>query len=147
MLAVYEAAKTAVGECRAGEGPVLLELLTYRRTGHSRRDPCHYQPKDEREAWAAEGPDRSIRRSVEEPGHHRRRGPGSDQDATFFAGSTRRWKSQSASRSDAGRLDHRRICLNARNYAFVHAPGAVMGGSATATTLNRHHFDMSLEKR
>jgi len=35
---------------------VLLELLTYRRTGHSRRDACHYQPKDEREAWFARDP-------------------------------------------------------------------------------------------
>jgi len=33
-----------------------LELLTYRRTGHSRRDPCHYQSKDEREQWAANDP-------------------------------------------------------------------------------------------
>jgi TPP-dependent pyruvate/acetoin dehydrogenase alpha subunit len=56
VLAVYEAAKAAVEECRAAEGPVLLELLTYRMTGHSRRDPCHYQPKDEREAWAAQDP-------------------------------------------------------------------------------------------
>ena len=56
MLAVYEAAKAAVEQCRAGKGPVLLELLTYRRTGHSRRDPCHYQPKEEREAWAAKDP-------------------------------------------------------------------------------------------
>jgi TPP-dependent pyruvate/acetoin dehydrogenase alpha subunit len=56
VLAVYEAAKAAVDECRAGKGPVLLELLTYRRTGHSRRDPAHYQPKDEREAWFAKGP-------------------------------------------------------------------------------------------
>lgn len=56
VLAVYEAAQQAVAECRAGNGPVLLELLTYRRTGHSRRDPCHYQPKDEREAWAQRDP-------------------------------------------------------------------------------------------
>ena len=49
VLAVYEAAKSAVAQCRAGNGPVFLELLTYRLTGHSRRDPCHYQPKDERE--------------------------------------------------------------------------------------------------
>jgi pyruvate dehydrogenase E1 component alpha subunit len=56
VLAVYEAAKAAVDQCRAGEGPVLLELLTYRRTGHSRRDPGHYQPKDEREAWFAKDP-------------------------------------------------------------------------------------------
>src|SRR5688572_24685173 len=56
VLAVYEAAQKAVAECRDGKGPVLLELLTYRRTGHSRRDPCHYQPKDEREAWAQRDP-------------------------------------------------------------------------------------------
>ncbi len=56
VLAVYEAAQKAVADCRAGQGPVLLELLTYRRTGHSRRDPCHYQPKDEREAWAQRDP-------------------------------------------------------------------------------------------
>ena len=56
VLAVYEATQKAVADCRAGKGPVLLELLTYRRTGHSRRDPCHYQPKDEREAWAQRDP-------------------------------------------------------------------------------------------
>jgi TPP-dependent pyruvate/acetoin dehydrogenase alpha subunit len=55
-VAVYEAAFRAADECRAGEGPVLLELLTYRRTGHSRRDPCHYQPKEERSAWSANDP-------------------------------------------------------------------------------------------
>jgi pyruvate dehydrogenase E1 component alpha subunit len=31
-------------------------LLTYRRTGHSRRDACHYQPKDEREEWLRRDP-------------------------------------------------------------------------------------------
>lgn len=56
VLAVYEAAKSAADECRTGKGPVLLELLTYRCTGHSRRDPCHYQPKEEREAWSAKDP-------------------------------------------------------------------------------------------
>jgi TPP-dependent pyruvate/acetoin dehydrogenase alpha subunit len=56
VLAVYEAARDAVEQCRAGKGPAFLELLTYRCTGHSRRDPCHYQPKDEREAWAARNP-------------------------------------------------------------------------------------------
>ena len=56
VLAVYEATRRAAEECRTGQGPVLLELLTYRRTGHSRRDPCHYQPKDEREAWALRDP-------------------------------------------------------------------------------------------
>lgn len=48
VLAVYEAARAAADECRKGKGPVLLELMTYRITGHSRRDPCQYQPKEER---------------------------------------------------------------------------------------------------
>jgi pyruvate dehydrogenase E1 component alpha subunit len=56
VLAVYEATQRAVAECRSGHGPVLLELLTYRRTGHSRRDPCHYQAKDEREQWFSHDP-------------------------------------------------------------------------------------------
>jgi pyruvate dehydrogenase E1 component alpha subunit len=51
VLAVYEAARVAVAECRDGHGPVLLELLTYRRTGHSRRDGCHYQSAEERQCW------------------------------------------------------------------------------------------------
>jgi pyruvate dehydrogenase E1 component alpha subunit len=56
VLAVYEATRRAAEECRAGKGPVLLECLTYRITGHSRRDPCHYQPKQEKEAWLRREP-------------------------------------------------------------------------------------------
>jgi TPP-dependent pyruvate/acetoin dehydrogenase alpha subunit len=56
VLAVVEATRRAADECRRGEGPVLLELLTYRRTGHSRRDPNHYQPKEEQEYWLARDP-------------------------------------------------------------------------------------------
>lgn len=56
VLAVFEATQKAADECRGGNGPVLLELLTYRRTGHSRRDPCHYQPKSEREEWTRKDP-------------------------------------------------------------------------------------------
>jgi pyruvate dehydrogenase E1 component alpha subunit len=48
VLAVHEAAQKAVDRARAGEGPTLLELMTYRITGHSRRDPCSYQPEEER---------------------------------------------------------------------------------------------------
>jgi pyruvate dehydrogenase E1 component alpha subunit len=56
VLAVFQAARTAVAECRSGRGPVLLELLTYRRTGHSRRDACHYQPPEERKEWSRRDP-------------------------------------------------------------------------------------------
>lgn len=54
--AVYAAAESAARRCRAHEGPILLELLTYRQTGHSRRDPRAYQPEAERKAWAARDP-------------------------------------------------------------------------------------------
>lgn len=55
VVKVYEAAVEAVTRARAGKGPTLLELMTYRITGHSRRDPCTYQPKEERaEALANE---------------------------------------------------------------------------------------------
>ena len=48
VLAVHEATKTAVERARAGGGPTLLELMTYRITGHSRRDPALYQPEEEK---------------------------------------------------------------------------------------------------
>ena len=56
VLAVYETAVRAIEECRDNRGPMFLELLTYRRTGHSRRDPCTYQSKEEREEWAQKDP-------------------------------------------------------------------------------------------
>ena len=56
VLAVHEAAHVAVTRARDGKGPTLLELMTYRITGHSRRDPCLYQPKEEREAAAKNEP-------------------------------------------------------------------------------------------
>lgn len=56
VLAVHEATRMASQQCRDGEGPALLELETYRLTGHSRRDACHYQPEAEREAWARRDP-------------------------------------------------------------------------------------------
>ena len=49
-LAVYEAAREAVRRARQGGGPTLLELMTYRITGHSRRDPALYQPEAEKKA-------------------------------------------------------------------------------------------------
>lgn len=48
VLTVYEAARSAAERARSGGGPTLLELMTYRITGHSRRDPCNYQPEEER---------------------------------------------------------------------------------------------------
>jgi TPP-dependent pyruvate/acetoin dehydrogenase alpha subunit len=64
VLKVYEATQRAAEECRNGQGPVLLELLTYRRVGHSRRDPAHYQDKSEQAFWFARDPIEMFKNSI-----------------------------------------------------------------------------------
>jgi pyruvate dehydrogenase E1 component alpha subunit len=54
--AVYMVARTALQRARAGEGPSLIEAVTYRSGGHSRADPGKYRPKDEVAAWADHDP-------------------------------------------------------------------------------------------
>jgi len=46
VLEVYETAKKSVQACRAGEGPVLIEAVTYRHGGHHVNDPGLYMPKE-----------------------------------------------------------------------------------------------------
>ncbi|HEX6039858.1 thiamine pyrophosphate-dependent dehydrogenase E1 component subunit alpha [Longimicrobium sp.] len=53
MLAVYAASKRAVDRARAGEGPTLLEFMTYRRKGHAQHDPQTYVDPAEIEHWAS----------------------------------------------------------------------------------------------
>lgn len=61
VLAVYEATRRAVERARAGEGPTLLELLTFRMGPHSSSDdPGRYRPKDDELAWAARDPIKRI---------------------------------------------------------------------------------------
>ncbi|MCH7796667.1 MAG: pyruvate dehydrogenase (acetyl-transferring) E1 component subunit alpha, partial [Proteobacteria bacterium] len=47
VLAVKEAGAKVVAQARAGKGPFILELLTYRYRGHSMSDPAKYRSKEE----------------------------------------------------------------------------------------------------
>ncbi|MEA2937159.1 MAG: pyruvate dehydrogenase component alpha subunit, partial [Alphaproteobacteria bacterium] len=47
VRAVKAAGEKAVAWCREGNGPIILEMLTYRYRGHSMSDPAKYRPKEE----------------------------------------------------------------------------------------------------
>ncbi len=54
--AVYLTARRALAKARRGEGPSLIEAVTYRSGGHSRADPGKYRPEPEIEAWKQRDP-------------------------------------------------------------------------------------------
>ncbi len=56
VLAVYDAARTALARARSGDGPTLVEAVTYRHGGHSRADPAKYRADDEVRSWMARDP-------------------------------------------------------------------------------------------
>ncbi|MFM7634333.1 MAG: thiamine pyrophosphate-dependent enzyme, partial [Cyanobacteriota bacterium] len=56
VLAVRAAAQRAIERARAGEGPTLLECLTYRYRGHSLADPDELRAEAEKEFWARRDP-------------------------------------------------------------------------------------------
>jgi pyruvate dehydrogenase E1 component alpha subunit len=47
VRAVKDAGDRAVEHCRSGEGPYILEMMTYRYRGHSMSDPAKYRAKEE----------------------------------------------------------------------------------------------------
>jgi pyruvate dehydrogenase E1 component alpha subunit len=56
VLAVRAVAEEAVARARAGEGPTLIEALTYRFRGHSLADPDEMRSKAEKEFWFTRDP-------------------------------------------------------------------------------------------
>ena len=67
VIAVYEVTKAAVERARAGHGPTLVELITFRRKGHAEHDNQSYVTAAEMAAWEKKDPvDRYIRRLTAE---------------------------------------------------------------------------------
>lgn len=56
VLAVRAAAQHAIDRARSGEGPTLLECLTYRYRGHSLADPDELRDEQEKAFWAQRDP-------------------------------------------------------------------------------------------
>ena len=56
VLAVYEAARAMIETARAGGGPQLLEVKTFRMKGHAEHDDASYVPKELVEQWRAKDP-------------------------------------------------------------------------------------------
>ncbi|HTK33807.1 MAG TPA: thiamine pyrophosphate-dependent dehydrogenase E1 component subunit alpha [Caulobacteraceae bacterium] len=53
---VFRTMSKAFEKARAGDGPSLIEALTYRHSGHSRADPAKYRPEGELERWKEKDP-------------------------------------------------------------------------------------------
>ena len=60
VLAVRDAAQKAVARARAGEGPTIIEALTYRFRGHSLADPDEMRAKEEKDFWFSRDPIRKL---------------------------------------------------------------------------------------
>jgi pyruvate dehydrogenase E1 component alpha subunit len=60
VLAVNTLAKEAVARARAGEGPTLIEALTYRFRGHSLADPDELRSQEEKLYWGARDPIKKL---------------------------------------------------------------------------------------
>jgi acetoin:2,6-dichlorophenolindophenol oxidoreductase subunit alpha len=65
---VYRTAQKAYEKARAGDGPSLIECLTYRHSGHSRADPAKYRPEGELEKWKERDPIKIYRERLKQFG-------------------------------------------------------------------------------
>lgn len=61
VVTVREEVGRAVAKARSGEGPTIIECLTYRHYGHSRTDPAKYRPEGELEEWLMRDPVKVLR--------------------------------------------------------------------------------------
>ena len=68
VVAVYEAAGTAVSRAREGGGPSLIEATCYRYRGHFQTDPLLYLPEGEMDEWKTKDPIDRLEKQLLEQG-------------------------------------------------------------------------------
>jgi len=66
VLAVHSVAQEAVARARAGEGPTLIEALTYRFRGHSLADPDELRSSEEKDYWMTRDPIKTLATYLQE---------------------------------------------------------------------------------
>jgi pyruvate dehydrogenase E1 component alpha subunit len=66
--AVYRASQEAVARARRGDGPTLIEAITYRYKGHSMADAVTYRTREEEQAWHPRDPVNIYRRLLLDEG-------------------------------------------------------------------------------
>jgi TPP-dependent pyruvate/acetoin dehydrogenase alpha subunit len=64
VLEVYGAVTEAAARAREGDGPSLIEAVTYRFRGHSMSDPAEYRSRREERIWQERDPIKSLRRKI-----------------------------------------------------------------------------------
>jgi pyruvate dehydrogenase E1 component alpha subunit len=64
VLDVYAAATEAAARAREGDGPSLIEAVTYRFRGHSMSDPAEYRSRREERIWQERDPIKNLRRRM-----------------------------------------------------------------------------------
>ena len=65
---VYQTVNEAVARARSGQGPTLIEMITYRFRGHSMSDPAKYRPPGELEEMKEKDPLDTTRQRLVEQG-------------------------------------------------------------------------------
>jgi len=64
VLEVYGAVTEAAARAREGDGPSLIEAITYRFRGHSMSDPAEYRSRREERIWQERDPIKNFRRKL-----------------------------------------------------------------------------------
>lgn len=105
VVAVLTEARAAVARARGGEGPFLLECLTYRIRGHARFEPGNYRDNAEVEEWKLKDPLERLRLSMIEAGLASE--PDLDAVRTEVAGEIDEAIEHAKRDTDAGSADYR----------------------------------------